>query len=367
MKKILTILILILSFNTLNSFALSLSAQSSVLIEAESGKVLFQHNSTLPKTMASTTKIMTGLLAVESGKFDDVVTVSQKAASQEGTSMYLKAGEKVSFSELIYGLLLSSGNDAAVAIAEHLCGSVEEFAAKMTNRAKTAGAYQTTFKNPNGLDEDGHCTTALDMAKITAHAMKNEKFAEIVSTNSITLSKGTYTNHNKLLKMYDGVCGVKTGYTKKSGRCLVSACRKNGVMLIAVTLNAPDDWNDHMKMYDFGFSNYNLITPVTKNDIFGTVKAENGQSVELIYDKNISLYLSAEEQKRLEILNDTPVSISLPVKKGQKIGTVSAYLDGKKLDMCNLVSKDEIMEPPEEKGFFEILYNTAKSWLSLYL
>jgi len=235
----------------------------------------------------------------------------------------------------------------------------------ITVSMEKAGAKATTFKNPNGLDEPGHISSAIDMAKITAEAMKNKKFAEIVSTDSVTLSRSTYTNHNKLLKMYDGVCGVKTGYTKKSGRCLVSACKRGEVMLIAVTMNAPDDWNDHMTMYDFGFGNFSLVTPFEKNGVFGSVKTDNGEEVLLLYEKNISLFLSNDEQKRLEFINDVPHLVNLPLKKGQKIGKISALLDGVKIDECSLVAERDVFLP--EKQIKDFFYKAVRLWFEEFM
>ena len=247
MKKL--CLLLIFFMVLLQTDCKALSAGSYALIEAESGRLLCGSNENKKLPMASTTKIMTAVLAIENSNPDDIVTVSNNAANTEGSSIYLKPGEKISMRELLYGLMLESGNDAAVAIAEHISGTAQEFSAAMTDKARAIGALNTVFKNPNGLNEEGHYTTAKDLALITREALKNPLFAEIVATKSIRLSRSTYTNHNKLLSMYGGITGVKTGFTKKCGRCLVSSCSRNGFSLIAVTLNDPDDWNDHIYLY----------------------------------------------------------------------------------------------------------------------
>lgn len=366
LKKVCLVLTIILLSVQVSAESINLSAENAVIIEAESGRVLYQKNATAKATMASTTKIMTGLLACEYGKFDEVVTVSKNAAYQEGTSMYLKVGEKIVFSELLWGLLLSSGNDSAVAIAEHICGDSKTFAEKMTARAAEIGAVQTSFKNPNGLDEEGHFSTALDMAKITREALKNEKFSEIVSTWQKTTERGTYTNHNKLLKMYNGVVGVKTGFTKKSGRCLVSACEAGGVKMIAVTLKAPDDWNDHMKMYDYVKNNYKIKLPVEGGSIYCEIAAENGEKVPLLCENNIGVFVNSEEEGSINITEDIPVKIALPVRKGQRIGKITVSLNGVKMGESALLADRDVL-PPEKDSFCSVFIKSVKIFFGVFL
>lgn len=258
MKKIAALLIFSLLIMQ-NALAVDLSARAAVLIDGKSGKVLFEKNKDERLPMASTTKIMTGLLACESKKMKKVVTVSPVASGTEGSSLWLEPGEKQTLENLTYGLMLRSGNDAAVAIAEYLGGSTEAFALMMNERAKKIGVQNTGFQNPNGLDAEGHFTTAYDLALISREAMKNKKFRKIVSTKSKTIPwessewDRSLTNHNKMLWRYEGCNGIKTGFTKKSGRCLVTSAKRGKTKLICVTLNAPDDWNDHTKMLDYGF------------------------------------------------------------------------------------------------------------------
>lgn len=364
-KRIFVFIFLILFLCQIN--ALAMSAQSAVLIDAGTGRVLYSHNASELRGMASTTKIMTALVAIENGNLDDVATVSKNAAYQEGTSMYLKVGEKVTLKELLYGLLLSSGNDAAVAIAEHISGTVDEFALLMTNRAREIGAMQTTFKNPNGLDAEGHRTTAHDLAKITRVALQNPVFAAIVSTKSITLDRGTYTNHNKMLSMYEGATGVKTGFTKRCGRCLVSSAERNGFSLIAVTLNDPDDWNDHIQMFDNAYRDYQLTTPVTEGNEFGEVKVSDDESVKLLYNSNLHFYLTLEEQKRLELINNAPAVLETPIYKGQVVGSTEAYLDGVLLGKCDLVAdRDVISKAKPVLDLKNTLYLTLLNWLNAF-
>lgn len=253
----------------------SISAQSAVLLEVESGEIAFSKQADFPLPMASTTKIMTGLVALELAPCDTVITVSPEAVGAEGSSIYLSAGEKLTLEHLLYALLLESANDAALAIAIGLCGSVDAFAEKMNQKATELGLSSTHFVNPHGLDATEHYTTAYELARITQSALQNPKFSEIVSTRKTTIphtdgsNSRLLVNHNKLLRLYDGCIGVKTGFTKKSGRCLVSAAQKDGVTLIAVTLNAPDDWNDHKHMLDYGFTRFSSVT-LSKEDEFLT-------------------------------------------------------------------------------------------------
>ena len=236
----------------------AISAEKAILLDAATGRVLFDQNADARSLIASTTKIMTALIALERLESDRTITVPSDAVGIEGSSVYLKEGDEVTAGDLIYSVLLSSANDAAATLAYEIGGDIRSFADIMNERAKEIGAQDTCFENPHGLDSEEHYTTARDLALITAEALKNDAFAEAVSTYKYEFSiSGTpriAINHNKLLKKYEGCIGVKTGYTKRSGRCLVSAAQKNGRTLIAVTLDAPSDWDDHTRLFNFGFS-----------------------------------------------------------------------------------------------------------------
>ncbi len=240
----------------------SLSAHSAILIDADSGEVLLQKNADERMGMASTTKIMTALTVLSLLDTSEVLTVPAEAVGTEGSSVYLCAGERLTVSELLYALLLSSANDAAVALAVCASGSVAKFADEMNSLADALGLSDTHFTNPHGLYDEDHYTTALDLAKISQKALENQALREIFATHKKSIphcgeqGKRLLVNHNKMLNMYDGAIGVKTGFTKKTGRCLVSAAERDGLTLIAVTLNAPDDWHDHTAMLDYGFENY---------------------------------------------------------------------------------------------------------------
>ena len=255
MKKLFCVLALLLVLPR----AGAVSARAAVVIDADTGETLFEQNADSRLPMASTTKIMTALVALGEGDLDRVYTVKPEYAAVEGSSMYLKAGETLSLQDTLYGLMLASGNDAAVAIAGE-CGGMTAFVGKMNAKAAELGLTDTHFDNPNGLPSDTHYTTAHELAKITAAALKDPVFRQIVSTKSCTVSGHALSNHNRLLSMYDGAIGVKTGFTRAAGRCLVSAAERNGRTIIAVTLNDPNDWNDHREMLDAGFAQYSEVT-----------------------------------------------------------------------------------------------------------
>ena len=333
-----------------NVKALEISASRAVLYEPVTDRVLYEKNMDEQCGMASTTKIITAITAIEHGNLSDVVMVSKKAADVEGSSVWLEEGEKQTLENLLYGLMLSSGNDAAIAIAEHISESTEKFALLMNETAKKAGAKNSSFRNPNGLDEEGHFTTAYDLAKITAYAMKNEKFKEIVSTKTKTIPweghqwDRTLKNHNKLLNLYEGADGVKTGFTKKCGRCLVSSALRNGVRLIAVTLNAPDDWNDHMKMLDYGFSITANKTVVKKNEVIKKAFVKNGtkNSVGLVAIEGISLPMLESDNE--EIKFNLVSEIAAPIQKGKVLGNAEVLVNGKKITETELIASENIDE-----------------------
>jgi len=243
----------------------SLSAQSALLMEAESSSVVCEKNAHSRLPMASTTKIMTALVALELAAPDTVISVDKRAIGTEGSSIYLCEGETLTLEELLYALMLESANDAAVAIAIGVSGSEEAFVDAMNTKATSLGLCDTHFANPHGLDAEAHYTTAYELAVIAREALQNSLLKTIVSTRKTTISHQNtdgvrlLVNHNKMLRLYDGCIGVKTGYTQRSGRCLVSAAERDGVTMIAVTIDSPDDWNDHTKLLDFGFSNYRRV------------------------------------------------------------------------------------------------------------
>ena len=352
MKKILVLLLI--TINLIPYKCSALSAQSAVLIDSASGRVLYEHNAHQKLPMASTTKIMTGLLASESGKLSETVKTSAFASGTEGSSLWLKIGEKQTLENLTYGLMLKSGNDAAVAISEFLGGNTDAFALMMNKRAKEIGAVNTNFKNPHGLDAEDHFTTAYDLALIAREAMKNKKFREIVETKNYSIPlegekwDRALKNHNKLLWMYEGCNGIKTGYTKKCGRCLVSSANRNGQEIICVTLNAPDDWNDHKYLLDYGFENYTLKTAVKNGERMG--KIINGEKGVFLISKNdVSVAVKDGE----EVTVKTTVDKDIPVKKGEVAGKLEVYINGEKAGETELVAEKTVKRP----GIWEKIKN----------
>lgn len=256
----------------------TLSAEHAIVMESESGKVLYEKDANVKKPIASITKIMTALIAIENGQLDDPVVISENAEQIHGSSLYLKKGEQMTLESLLYGLMLRSGNDASIAIAEHIGGSEEGFVAMMNEKAEKIGMTNTHFKNPHGLDEADHYSTAYDMALLMREAIKHEQFQQISETKKYKPKEKDYPyiNKNQLLHgMYDASTGGKTGFTKRSGRTLISTAKKNKMTLIAVTLNAPDDWKDHMTMFETTFTTYSIFTLMKKG--WFTVQNEGKQ------------------------------------------------------------------------------------------
>ena len=336
MKKFLRALALLAVLSLpLSVSAGAISAGGYALIDASSGRILKGQNADARFPMASTTKIMTGLLACESGKLDSVVSVSAEALKVEGSSMGLVAGEKITLREIVYGLLLESGNDAANAVAFYLDGSVSKFAERMNARASELSLKNTSFENPSGLDGAKHYTTASDLARLAAAAMQNPDFREISSTYSKRVSYNgikdgrLLKNHNEMLKLYAGCTGVKTGYTKKSGRCLVTCAERGGLSLIAVTLKCHDDWNAHTELLNFGFEN------VKSRPLFNTppelsvpVVSGDAECLACDYDKSLTAFLTKEEARRVKMRVCLPRFLYAPVSAGQIVGRVTFELDG---------------------------------------
>ncbi len=322
------------------------SAQSAVLIEAQTGTVLYEKNAREQRAMASTTKIMTAILTIEAGDLDREFTVDSYAIMVEGTSMGLREGDRVSRRDLLYGILLPSGNDAANAAAVSVGGSTGGFVELMNKKAQELSLADTHFATPSGLDANGHYTTALDLARLTAYAMRNETFRGIVCCQSAQVEFGnppyerTLYNSNKMLKRYEGAIGVKTGFTDNARRCLVSAAERNGVTLIAVTLNAPDDWNDHTKMLDEGFSMvsaYPLETACSARvDVAGT-----GRSVG-VYADAATLSLLPKQRERLARRVILPRMVYGGVSRGDELGRVEFLLDDAVVKSCPLYADEDV-------------------------
>ncbi len=308
------------------------SAQSYVLMDADTGKIWAALKPDVRLPMASTTKIMTAYVAIRltEGDLSQKVTVTDAHVRVEGSRMYLRAGEKLSLEELLYGLMLASGNDAALAIAEGLCGSVGKFVEEMNRTAKELGLDDTHFTNPSGLPDDNHYTTARDMAKLMSVAMQNPLFAKITGTREKVLTGRTVVNHNRLLKTYPGLDGGKTGFTKAAGRCLVTTATRNGRRLVVVTLNAPSDWNDHKALYDYGFCLYSKEMVFSKGPVPVSLNVVGSltQTVPLYADEDVSLTLTASEKQDIKAVYYLPKFVYAPVEKGKQVGWIEFVSGG---------------------------------------
>ena len=306
-----------------------ISASHAILMDVDSGQVLYERSADAESLIASTTKIMTGLLVCEQCDLSEKLKIPAQAVGVEGSSMYLKQNEVLSVEELLYGMLLQSGNDAAVALAVYCAGSVEQFVEQMNRKAQQLGLEHTHFANPNGLDSEENYGTARDLAELTRCALKNEDFARIVATKTATVAGRVLANHNKLLWRYEGAIGVKTGYTRSAGRILVSAAQRSGRTLIAVTINAPDDWNDHTALLDYGFSAYTCQTLAQTGRPVCTVPvlADTAKEATLIAQEDFSYWVLPQEQVSYRYAANAP--IFAPLEKGAQAGTVTVLLDGR--------------------------------------
>ena len=317
--------------------AVSTSATAAILMDADSGRVLYEHQAHRQMLIASTTKILTALVAIREGNLSDTVKVSRKAAYTEGSAMYLKEGEELTLETLLYGLMLCSGNDAAVAIAEHIAGSEADFADLMNETAEVLGMADSSFANPNGLDAEGHYSTARDMAVLACAAMENRTLARIVSTKSVTIGGRTMTNHNKLLSWMDHCTGLKTGYTKAAGRTLVSCAEQNGQRLIAVTLQDGNDWADHQSLFAYGFSTYpaRLLAQIGQPLEQGSVEGGTRSTVPLVAAGSFSWPLAEGEEPERRVEMDAP--LRAPLTAGTKVGQAVFTLNGAEIGRVDLL------------------------------
>ena len=306
----------------------AISAECAILVDAQTGRVLYEKQAEEKSLIASTTKIMTALVICEQTNVLDRVKIPKEAVGIEGSSMYLKEGEVLTVQELLYGLMLQSGNDAAVALAIYCGGTVEGFTELMNDKAHRLGMTQSHFANPNGLDSPGNYSTAWDMAILTAYAMQNPIFAQTVSTKTITIGERCLRNHNKLLWQLEGANGVKTGYTKAAGRILISSVTRMGRQLIAVTFNAPDDWQDHKTLIEDGFSRFTVQQLVRQGQTLGQLELAGGQetSVDLIAAEDFSYSLAQGE--RVTISLPEAGFAYAPVAEGQEAGFAHILVDG---------------------------------------
>lgn len=337
-------------------------AKSEILIEAKTGRVLYENNAHQALPMASTTKVMTALVALENGNLTDTVTAGKNAYGVPGTSIYLGLGEQLTLEQMLYGLMLASGNDAAVAIAEHIGGTVDEFCRMMTARAAEIGCENTVFTTPHGLPADGHHTTAWDLALIAREAMKNPAFREIVSTQRASLPWADHeydrvlTNKNKLLSAYAGAIGVKTGYTKAAGRCLVFAAQRDGLELIGVVLNCPDWFDEAAALLDKGFDNWQMVTVLSAGEPVREIPVTGGvrDAVRVVAQTDVSA--PVPDTAWPDLLIDLPESLPAGVEKGQVIGTARLTDQGQTLVTVPLIAAEAVPERSFRYGVGRVLF-----------
>ena len=365
MKKILFLLAALLLLPLPTARAANepgVSAQSAILISGDDGTVIFEKNAHERLGMASTTKIMTALLTLEEAERagDPVIDITEEMVRVEGSSMGLQAGNRLTLTNLTSGMLLASGNDAANAAALYLGESQEGFAKLMNARAREIGMEETNFVTPSGLDDDEHYSTAYDMALLGREAMMNDEFARIAGSSALQVEfiepeqRVSYTNHNKLLRIYDGCIGIKTGFTKKAGRTLVSAARREGTTLIAVTLNAPDDWDDHTAMFDYGFETVKTVQmggealPETL-----PVAGSDKQGVTLRMGQRLSMTLPIEQAQGVESRVLLPRFLYAPVLAGERVGRVQYLMGGEEIYSVPIIASEEAgaLELPERSGW----------------
>lgn len=362
-ERILTAILLLAILFVMYSFAVSsetapdLSAKAAALYEPTTKSFLYTKNADMKLPMASTTKIMTALVAIENFPLDQMVIVADEAVGTEGSSLYLKKRETLSMKDLVTALMLRSANDAAVAIAFAVSGSIDAFADLMNKRCEALGLVSTNFKNPHGLDHEEHYTTARELAIISAEAMRNEVFKSIASMKTAKIESTNensriIANHNKLLSLYEGANGIKTGFTKKCGRCLVGSCEKDGLSFITVTLDAPNDWNDHISLFNYGYSRLTYLKG-----------AEAGQFV-----YNVPIINSSERQ--ITVANENPFGIVTdkkenelqhhvklirytiaPVKSGDVLGKIIFTLNGEYVGEVDLIAQNEAKAENKRKIF----------------
>ncbi len=341
--------------------AKALSAHSAVLMDGQTGRILYEKNMDEKSLIASTTKIMTALVVCEQCNVLDRMRIPKEAVGIEGSSMYLQEGEVLTLQELLYGLMLRSGNDAAVALAIYCGGTVEGFAQLMNDKARSLGLTGTHFSNPHGLDAPDHYSTARDLAVLSAYAMQNPVFAMTVSTKTVSVGQRQLRNHNKLLWQVEGANGVKTGYTKAAGRILVSGAKRQGRQLIAVTINAPSDWADHKQLLEEGFSRFSVKKLIEAGENLGSRQVFGGdaEKVQLLAGEDFSYALAQGEQVSVELSGAE--FVYAPVSRGQEAGYAHIMIDGSPVGKVSLYYGETIIrETQPEKSIWEKLLGVLR-------
>ncbi len=342
---------------------IGVSAKAYCLFDADLYEVIDEKNSSVRLGMASTTKIMTALIAIESGRLDQTVEVDKRAVGTEGSSVYLADGERMTLRDLVYALMLASANDAAEAIAYYLCGSIEDFTRLMNEKAHELGLENTHFTNPHGLSDSDHYTTARELAMLSARALENEAFKEIVSKRSYSFlsdkTRRSIANHNRLLASYKGCIGVKTGFTKKDGRCLVSAAERDGKRLVAVTLSAPDDWNDHKRLLDFGFSLYEKRELCKAGEYSFYIHTPNGAVKRILAENAKGITLSVRKNARIKAYTELDRIYYREITKGDTVGYTVFKADGKEIARVPLLALQSSCNVKVKKSLLERIWESV--------
>lgn len=373
MKKLLALLFVFVIITNTNIFAgePKVDSLSAVLIDASNGRVLWGKDYEKPMAVASTTKIMTAIIALENCSIKETVTVSKNAVLAPKVKMNLKEGEEITLEQLLYALLMQSSNDAAVAIAEHVSGDVDTFCDKMNQKAKELGCRDTCFETPNGLDKGDHHSTAYDMAVIGAYAIKNDEFIRISNTMSVSFqtNKSVYNinNKNRLLGSYNGAIGIKTGFTGKAGHCFAGAAKRGDITLVSVVLASgwgqsgkAKKWSDTRKLLDYGFENYDIYSVEAEPVRLKVERSKDSETV-AVPEKYVEILMKKDKSENAEIKNLVPDILTAPVKKGDILGSAEIYIDNTLVGKTKLIASEDIAENSFEINFDKIF----KGWLEL--
>lgn len=344
-----------------------IEAGAAIVMDMKSGRVLYEKNAHARKAIASTTKIMTAIVALEKGNLDDKVKVSKRAASIRGSTINLKAGEEMTLKELLYGLMLRSGNDAAIAIAEHIGGSVEGFATMMNQKAQELGLKNTQFKTPHGLDTPGHYSTAYELAQMTRYALNNPMFSKIVGTQNISVAGRNFYTTNEMLGAYPGADGVKTGYTGQAGRCLVTSATRNNMRFISVVLNCASRSiraQNSRAILDYAFNNYSLCKLLDESDNVDTLTVSKGKAdvINIVPEEGIEMPLTEEERNNME----TSVclyheKLIAPIPAGLEVGYMEFSVNGNTIARATLKTKESV----DRKRFIDYYRDVIGTWYRL--
>lgn len=331
------------------------TARSAVIVEAMTGKVLYSRDMKARRFPASTTKMMTLIVALERGNLDDIVTISPHAAGTEGSTLWLEEGDKIPLRDLLYGMMMMSGNDATIAVAEHIAGSVEAFAGLMNQKAEEIGAKDTHFMNPNGLPDERHYSTAYDLALIASYGYRNAVFAEIVGTKELHLDwikdpKHMWRNENQILWLSDGANGVKTGYTDAAGRCLAAGAKRDGIQIVSVVLDSLYMWNDSIAMLDYGFQQVDKKKILHEQEHVGSLRVRSGykNTVSIAVKDDIVLPVFEKDSLDYQVVYDIPESLEAPIQAGDPVGNVRVLWDGREIAATEIVATETV----EKKSFF---------------